>query len=338
LFAVVAMTTEDLPTNAQSQQPMMNKWASRIIRTRSHRPRDSDTEDEDTPGVVDYDGGGAAGKQGAEIEEEGDIEESSVLSGDDSPATGDSHDNLQPHVGNESEAVGVDDYHKAEQEESLSNSDDDQQEEEVMMKDTMIVAVGEFVAEEEEPHQEEEVDVTGEGEHKPSSTKKRKVKKRLVGSHSTSIKQMKDAVVRAQAMIAASKVSTIQTMTTYATVMQAQNNPRSDTVLLHYDEIVERPDKKSEGERARLLPKWTMLLPQGANEKQMGAELEKLGKAMQEEKKRGGNKKSKAKAAEKREFEYDVVHTYEKYLESIYGGPVAVPIGSKKAKKTTTTV
>jgi hypothetical protein len=75
-----------------------------------------------------------------------------------------------------------------------------------------------------------------------------------------------------------------------------------------------------------------MLLPQGANEKQMGAELEKLlGKAMQEEMKRG----------EKREFEYDVVHTYEKYLESIYGGPVAVPlllVGSKKAKKTTTTV
>jgi hypothetical protein len=107
-----------------------------------------------------------------------------------------------------------------------------------MIKETMIAV--EFVAEEdEEPHQEK-VNITREGEHKTSSTKKRKVKKRLVGSNSsTSIKQMKDGVVRAQAIMIASssKVSTIQTMTTYATVvMQSQNNPRSDTVLLHYDE------------------------------------------------------------------------------------------------------
>ncbi len=78
---------------------MMDKWPSQIIRTRSQQPRDSETEDEDTP-VVDN---GGAGKQGAEIEE-GYIEESSILSGSDhSPATGDSHDNLQPHdLGNES--------------------------------------------------------------------------------------------------------------------------------------------------------------------------------------------------------------------------------------------
>ncbi len=33
-----------------------------------------------------------------------------------------------------------------------------------------------------------------------------------------------------------------------------------------------------------------------------------------------------------REFEYDVVHSCEKYLESIYGGPVTDQLGSKKAK------
>jgi hypothetical protein len=102
------------------------------------------------------------------------------------------------------------------------------------------------------------------------SSKKRKVKKQLVGLNSTSIKQIKDVlVVRTQeAMIAASKTSTIQTMTTYATAaMQSEKNPRSNTVLLHYDEIVEWPDKKSEGEQARVLPKWTiMLLPKGAKQ------------------------------------------------------------------------
>ncbi len=157
-------------------------------------------------------------------------------------------------------------------------------------------------------------------------SKKRKVKKRLVGSYSTSIKQMKDAVVRTQAMIAASKISTIQTMTSYATVTQAHNNPKSDTILLNYDEIVERPDKNSEGERARLLPKWTILAPQGTHEKEMGVALEKLGKAMQEEKKRGSKKKS---IKQEKEFEYDVVDNYQSYLASIYGSQPGGPSNKK---------
>ena len=158
--------------------------------------------------------------------------------------------------------------------------------------------------------------------------KKRKVQKRLVGSQSTSIKQMKDAVVRTQAVLAASKISTIQAMTTYATVTQSLNNPRSDTILLNYDQIVERPDKKSEGERSRSLPKWTLLAPVGTNNKELGFELEKLGKAMQEDKKRVVGKGKKVKAMD-REFDYQVVDTHDKYLASIYGSQP-----SKKAKTT----
>ncbi len=46
---------------------------------------------------------------------------------------------------------------------------------------------------------------------------------------------MKDAVVGTQAVIVASKIATIQTMTTYGTDMQAMNNPKSsDTILLTY--------------------------------------------------------------------------------------------------------
>jgi hypothetical protein len=140
---------------------------------------------------------------------------------------------------------------------------------------------------------------------------------------------MKDAVVRTQAVLAASKISTIQAMTrTYATVTQSLNNPRSDTILLNYDQIVERPDKKSEGERSRSLPKWTLLAPVGTNNKELGFELEKLGKAMQEDKKRVVGKGKKVKAMD-REFDYQVVDTHDKYLASIYGSQP-----SKKAKTT----
>jgi hypothetical protein len=73
----------------------------------------------------------------------------------------------------------------------------------------------------------------------PIRTSKRKVKKRLVGSPSTSIKQMKDTVVRTQAVIATSKVATIQSMISCArTDKQATHNPRSHTaVLINFDEI-----------------------------------------------------------------------------------------------------
>lgn len=341
-IAVAAMTTEDLtngapPANQSQNTTMMNKWASRIIRTRKARRSDSatDTEDdEDLDAPVVDDVGIPAEIDEGEIEERILIDESPA---DDAPATDLSPDlEIRHHVdedfvptdGGYDDAVGGDDAV-----EEVDNSHEDDaggQQEGAMIKENTIAVEEEGLhhhTKREQPHE----DITGE--EKQPSLKKRKVKKRLVGSNSTSIKQMKDAVVRTQAMIAASKISTIQTMTTYATAMQSENNPRSDTVLLHYDEIVERPDKKSEGERARVLPKWTMLLPKGANVKMMGAELEKLGKAMQEEKKRSGtNKKSKAKTVEKREFEYDVVHSCEKYLESIYGGPVTDQIGSKKAK------
>ena len=158
----------------------------------------------------------------------------------------------------------------------------------------------------------------------------KKNKKRLVGTCSRSIKQMKDAVVRAQAVIAATKVSTIQSMTSYESKTQAQNCPKSETLLLNYDEIVERPDKQCEGERARKVPKWAILVPIGADEKEIGLQLEKLGRAIQVGKKRGKKGGKAAKNEPLMEFDYSVVRSNDNYLESIYG---PVPKAPKKAKK-----
>ncbi len=128
-------------------------------------------------------------------------------------------------------------------------------------------------------------------------------------------------------MIASSKVCTVQAMTAYSTDKQANNNPQSHTVLVNFDEIVPRPDKMAEGERVQDLPLWTLLMPQDLDAKDFGAELEKLGKAMQQEPqkqpkaKRGGGKKKKAlpPPQESRDFDFLVARNHEAYLESIHG-------------------
>jgi hypothetical protein len=188
----------------------------------------------------------------------------------------------------------------------------------------------------EEPDQDDANDDAGETSRDQSAaSKKRKIKKRIVGSPSESIKQMKDAVVRTQAIIAATKVSTIQAMTTYAREKQNNNNPRSHTVLLSYDEIVERPDKMGDGERQRDIPMWTLLLPNDLSRKQFGAELEKLGKALQEDikptrQKKGGGKYKKSKVgAEKPAFNITVAESPEEYLASIYGPDVKSAVAKK---------
>jgi hypothetical protein len=178
-------------------------------------------------------------------------------------------------------------------------------------------------------------DNEGEDDKDKSNNKnsKRKVKKRPVGSPSTSIKQMKDAVVRTQAVIAASKVATIQAMTSYATDKQATNNPRSHTVLVNFDEIVQRPDKMGDGERTRDVPMWTLLLPDDLDTKDFGAELEKLGKAMQMDvpKPRKGKKKKKTSQEEvQNDFEVTICRQHCEYLTSIYGPTVN---GSSKKRK-----
>jgi hypothetical protein len=142
--------------------------------------------------------------------------------------------------------------------------------------------------------------------------KKRVQNKRLVGTKAASIKQMKDSIVKAQALIAARKVATVQEMTQYVTDTQASNNPSSQTYLLNFDMIVQRPDLAKEGERARAVPKWTLLLPDDVDHKTFGIELEKLAKALQE----GGKKKGSRK---KRDFLITVVYRAKDYLESIYG-------------------
>jgi hypothetical protein len=332
---------------------MTNKWASRIIRTRTHK-KDSDDEDEalDTGGKKMPSVSGNVGmieERGEEApvdnENVGSKEVSKPSSNCDAPVVECVVPECPQGAHDEDEAVSL-----VPEDESLNNkpneekldTDDDSLNDNNKHDEKLSSSMDDSKQEEDivDPPEyngsagiEPPLCVPGASKEEDNKqSKKRKVKKRLVGSYSTSIKQMKDAVVRTQAMIAASKIATIQTMTTYGTERQAMNNPKSDTILLNYDEIVERPDKKSEGERARVIPKWTILVPVGTKEKDMGIELEKLGKAMQEEKKRG-KKSNKAIKAEKKEFEYEVVTSCEKYLASIYGKEVQGPL-LKKAKTT----
>lgn len=147
--------------------------------------------------------------------------------------------------------------------------------------------------------------------------KKRIQQKRLVGSAAKSIKQMKDSVVRAQAVIAASKVATVQKMTRYKSDTQSFNNPPSETYLLNFDGIVPRPDKADEGERVRKVPVWTLLLPGDVDQRVLGFELEKLGKSLQEQSEK--KKPSKGKKREAPEYNLSINYSPEAYLESIYG-------------------
>jgi hypothetical protein len=71
--------------------------------------------------------------------------------------------------------------------------------------------------------------------------------KRRVGSNSRTIKQMKDSVVRAQHTLLAKKAKTVNDMCTYNTQQKNDENPMNDTYIVNYDELVLRPDEKTDG-------------------------------------------------------------------------------------------
>ncbi len=325
----------------RTKPEMMSKWATRIIRTRTPKTTDDSSEDEEENLAMQVGEGEAvaagSGSNGdavvavvAEVVVTDEMEETSGAPEEKEHNNEEVVSPINTVVPDGEDDSSLEKEQPVERPMIHENSEGDIsfEDEEKNNTDDATPAMG---TEKIEGGNLEASSLQEEDEHagEEKQSKKRKVKKRLVGSSSTSIKQMKDAVVRTQAMIAASKVATIQAMTTYGTSMQAMNNPKSDTILLNYDEIVERPDKKSEGERSRVVPKWTVLVPVGVNEKVVGIQLEKLGKAMQEEKKRG--KKGKAKLLDKKEFDYDVVNSCDKYLKSIYGPDVQGPL-LKKAK------
>jgi hypothetical protein len=188
---------------------------------------------------------------------------------------------------------------------------------------------------------EDDDDVGDESQDNITVRKKRA--KRIVGTQSGSIKQMKDAVVRTQAIIVASKVATIQGMTTYDTATKNANNPLSHTILINFDEIVPRPDKVGEGERYRTHPMFTVLMPKHLDPVSLGFEFENLGKAMQKwveqpknapppkkvRPKKGSKKTTTTKegpinVVQPREFDFDMEITFsdDDYLASIYGPDV----------------
>lgn len=164
------------------------------------------------------------------------------------------------------------------------------------------------------------VDPTSADKDPASAEEKKKPgriqQKRLVGWPATSIKQMKDSIVRAQAVITANKVETVMAMTRYKSWEQKNNLPSNETYLLNFDNIVHRPDLVNDGERTRK-PVWTVMMPDDIDAVSFGEELVKLGQAIQDPK----------LSSKKRAKEWGLVlcTTAEEYLESIYGKKIKKP-------------
>lgn len=142
---------------------------------------------------------------------------------------------------------------------------------------------------------------------------KRRIVKRPVGSASTSVVQVKDAVVRTQFEMLAKKIDVVHKMTAYKSDKQESNNPKFTSVLITMDEIVPRPDEHLEGERNREKPLVTIYKPHHMRNEDLGAALEYLGKKMQEP------KSSKKKRGANRPFDYKVATTAAQLHELHYG-------------------
>lgn len=150
-------------------------------------------------------------------------------------------------------------------------------------------------------------------------TKRKIVAKRAVGSASSSVIQIKDAVVRSQFEMLSKKIDTIQKMTAYKSEKQESNNPRFSPILVTLDEIVPRPDEHLEGERRRELPLVTVYKPSHMKDDELGLALEHLGKALQD---------PKLKKKKNRSFDFKIA-TSTTQLHELHYGPK-----KKKAKKT----
>jgi hypothetical protein len=167
--------------------------------------------------------------------------------------------------------------------------------------------------------QEEGIATTTAGAPETSSSQgKRKAtgaratsQKRSKGTNSNSVVQVKDAVVRSQFEMLTDRLVTCQIMTAYKEQVQAANNPEFHSLLLTYDEIVDKPDEHLEGARKREIPVWSIFMPSHLDPKDMGVRLEALGKAMQDTPK-FNKKKNKP-------FDLEVVSTPQAFYETHYG-------------------
>ena len=145
-------------------------------------------------------------------------------------------------------------------------------------------------------------------------------KKRAVGSRSANIRQIKDAVVRGQFEALAKKVAVVQTMTTYDTEKKRENNPSFEPYLVVFDAIAPRPDTLNDGEKEREYPLFACMVPDDMDAKNVGKQLESLGKAMQQ----SSNKYHQNK---KRKFDWMTCSTPKEFHEVLYGSK------QKKGKK-----
>jgi hypothetical protein len=157
-----------------------------------------------------------------------------------------------------------------------------------------------------------EADVTSKRKAKHVGGNRSTSQKRPKGTNSMSVVQVKDAVVRTQFEMLTDRLVTCQTMTSYKEAAQSTNNPEFHSLLVTYDEIVDKPDEHLEGARQRDCPIWSVFLPSHLDPKDIGIQLEALGKAMQQDPKSSKKKKNKT-------FDWAIVRNPKEFYNTHYG-------------------
>jgi hypothetical protein len=125
-------------------------------------------------------------------------------------------------------------------------------------------------------------------EHKSVAKKRKRASKRKVGDFAKSVRQMKDAPTRLQAGSFAVKAHLYQKMSRYETPEQNQHNPTSNTYVLNRDEIVPKPNNEL-GLNSHRKAQWTILCPEGMDEKEVIQDLQELAKELTSKKRKASN-------------------------------------------------
>jgi hypothetical protein len=178
----------------------------------------------------------------------------------------------------------------------------------------------------------------------PNMDKKRIQNKRLVGDPSKTINQMKDLTVKQVAASVVFAMENLQQMTVYDTQTKTENNPRCDTFLINYDEMLEVPRKCGDGEKKRKSPQWTVLVPPGATAQSVGSMLVSLGQSMLEGRKstkkvkfaKKGSSAEPPPPAPPSSFPFEITHSGSAYLNAIYGEEGVNELKKKKRYTTKT--
>jgi hypothetical protein len=115
-----------------------------------------------------------------------------------------------------------------------------------------------------------------EGDERKRSGKKR------CGSRARTITNLKDDVTKLSHSTVAKSMHDIHKMQTYRYAGMEKNNPNITSLWVTFDDVVPVTHGAPEGSKRRQVPLWAVMLPKGADKKEMGKKLQLLGKAMED--------------------------------------------------------